>query len=534
MNDRNMVTIERLDKLYFRRVSTCALLSCAPLVFPPCASFEKPYDLDIVKKIVEREGCLEALQQLLGAAKRPQQPRISGISKAPIVFQSIIDQLRSVSVQIVEDIDRWQQQQKAKAQATNFKWRGVNYLLKMTADLDFLASFRGVALLESLQVLRLTQNPFLSLMHLDHPALRDEDPEPVVQVFGNWVGDVSMRRVFPASRILLYEREADARRRQIRLKQASENVESVGDTNSSNESEGESVASVAPIERQQRQTSTTRLKPNQDGTRVSPTVSANPREAAMREDIVLCRELISQAEHELGAMRDELAALQARLEDTILPDKRRRLQIRIGSLVNDLKFRSGDVYQRKNELKRKEAIYRAAKDRRGSSGERRGLARAQPQLAVATKLMRHEHKEAVYSSLFESTLLEDEQTRNDLVLRVNASLSKARVDEHKRSMGLVTASRRVQKSPGELQNQQLELPGEGMEQWGVREVQNFLDSLGLDNGSYGANFRAQGIDGALLVQATDQDLEELGVTIRLHRVRILAECRMRQMTSTQS
>lgn len=63
---------------------------------------------------------------------------------------------------------------------------------------------------------------------------------------------------------------------------------------------------------------------------------------------------------------------------------------------------------------------------------------------------------------------------------------------------------------------------------GVRDVQNFLDSLGLDNGSYGANFRAQGIDGALLVQATDQDLEELGVTIRLHRVRILAECRMRR------
>ncbi|EGZ29803.1 hypothetical protein PHYSODRAFT_472228 [Phytophthora sojae] len=447
----------------------------APLIFPPCASFEKPYDLDIVKKIVEREGCLEALQQLLEAAKKPQQPRISGISKAPIVFQSVIDQLRSVSVQIVEDIDRWQQQQKAKAQATNFKWRSVNYLLKMTADTDFLASFRGVALLESLQVLRLTQNPFLALMHLDHPALRDEDPEPAVQLFGNWVGDVSMRRVFPASRILLREREADARRRQIRLKLAAENGEE--------EDESGSVAAIAPLERQQQPTPATRSKVGFVGQdrACDGAASTNPREVAMREDIALSRELITQAEHELGAMRDELAGLQARLEDAILPDKRRRLQIRIGSLVNDLRFRSGDVYQRKNEFKRKEAIYRAIKDRRGSN--------------------------TPYSSLFETALLEDEQARNDLVLRVNTSLSKARVDEHKRSMGVVMPN---------------------VEQWGVRDVQNFLDSLGLDNGSYGANFRAQGIDGALLVQATDQDLEELGVTIRLHRVRILAECRMRR------
>ncbi|ETI33879.1 hypothetical protein F443_19502 [Phytophthora nicotianae P1569] len=67
-----------------------------------------------------------------------------------------------------------------------------------------------------------------------------------------------------------------------------------------------------------------------------------------------------------------------------------------------------------------------------------------------------------------------------------------------------------------------------MEQWGVYEVQSFLDSLGLDDGSYGVDFRAQGIDGALLAQATDRDLEELGVGIRLHRVRILTECNIRR------
>ncbi|GMF14049.1 unnamed protein product [Phytophthora lilii] len=496
-----------------------------PLVFPPCASFEKPYDLDIVRKIVEREGCLEALQQLLASAKKPQQPRISGISKSPIVFQSVIDQLRSVSVQIVEEIEQWQHRQKAKAQTTNFKWRGVNYLLKMTADLDFLASFRGVGLLESLQVLRLTQNPFLAEMHLDHPALREFDVESALKLFGNWVGDVSMRRVFPASRLLFCEREADNRRRQLRLEHSFENPDP-------DESGSVPVTAVTPPEAveqqpQQQAKPTAKVQFTARGGRVASgdaTICTNPREAAMREDIALSRELITQAEHELGAMRDELSALQERLEDTILPDKRRRLQTRIGNLVNDLKFRSGDLYQRKNELKRKEAIFRSTKDRRGSKREPRAIARSQSSLT--SRLLPRELKESVYSPLFETTLMEDEQIRNDLVLRVNASLSKARSEEHKRSLGQSPSNRRLQNATrGEQQNQQL---AEDMTAWSVRDVQSFLDSLGLDNGSYGATFRAQGIDGALLALATDRDLEELGVTIRLHRVRILAECKMRR------
>ncbi|KAK1947466.1 hypothetical protein P3T76_001476 [Phytophthora citrophthora] len=493
------------------------------IVFPPCASFEQPYDLDIVRKIVEREGCLEALQQLLGTAKKPQQPRISGISKAPMVFQSVIDQIRSSSVQIVEDIERWQQEQKVKAQATNFKWRGVNYLLKMTSDLDFLQSFRGVDLLESLQVLRLMQNPFLAQIHLDHPALREEDQEYAVRLFGNWVGDISMRRVFPALKVLLRERDAETRNRQLRMGQApGQAIKSIG-------ADGGPVAAVVPLESLQPQTTDIGLVVNggDDGATLTIVPAAsNSREAAMREDIALSRELITQAEHELGAMRNELAALQIRLNNVILPDKRRRLQIRIGCLVNDLKFRSGDLYQRKNKLKRKESIYRATKDRRGSGGRSRGTTRSHSQPLVVSEVTHREGKGGIYSSLFEKALLEDEQIRNDLVLRVNASLSKAKVDEHKRTVGLCTPNRQLQKSTDELQNQ-LEIR-EDIERWGVREVQNFIDSLGLDNGSYGSNFRAQGIDGVLLVQATGRDLEELGVGIRLHRVRILAECNMRR------
>ncbi|ETM34103.1 hypothetical protein L914_18742 [Phytophthora nicotianae] len=534
VNGRITQTVQLYSRLHRMSSLTseprgCCNSASTVLVFPPCSSFEKPYDLDIVRKIVEREGCLEALQQLLAEAQKPQQPRISGISKAPLVFQSVIDQLRSVSVQIVEDTDQWQQKQKAKAQATNFKWRGVNYLLKMTADLDFLVSFRGVPLLESLQVLRLTQNPFLAHMHLDHPILREEDQESAVEVFGNWVGDVSIRRVFSASKLLLREREAEARRRHIRMEQASESSDPLSTDN-------DPAAGVVPTEPQQR-TSSTQAKvrfvsQNGDGASLGTApASTKSREAAMREDIVLSRELIAQAEHELDAMRDDLAALQVRLDDAVLPDKRRQLQIRIGSLVNDFKFRSGDVYQRRNDLKRKKAAYHAMKDRIGPDGDRKGSVKSPSHFPIASELMHRYQKEKIYSFLFEKALLEDEQVRNDLVLRVNAALSNAGVNEHKRSVRLSTPSRRLHKASEELQNQQLEAHCEdtlSMEQWGVYEVQSFLDSLGLDDGSYGVDFRAQGIDGALLAQATDRDLEELGVGIRLHRVRILTECNIRR------
>ncbi|OWZ16814.1 hypothetical protein PHMEG_0009334 [Phytophthora megakarya] len=489
------------------------LRDSATLVFPRCVSFAKPNDLDIVRKIVEREGCIEALEQLLEAAKRPQQPRISGISKAPIVFQSVIDQIRSVSVQIVEDIEQWQQQQTAKAYATNFKWRCVNYLLKMTADLDFLTSFRGVQLLESLQILRLMQNPFFAQMHLDHPVLRESDPEPAVQLFGNWVGDISMRRVFSASKLLLRERDAEARCRQIRLKQSPKKTDLVSVDHSTGDPDSDSTV-VTPLDASTQQ----KISPIREQVHISnrntplsvDPISSTPREATLREDIVLSRELITQAEHELGAMRDNLAVLQKRLEGVILPDKRRRLKTRIGSLINDLKFRSGDLYQRKNELKHKEAIYRMTKGRRGSSHDSRRFSR----LVVNTEPIRKE------SPQFEMALLEDEKVRNDLVSRVKALLSKARTNDHTQGLGLTIPSRRLQSSE-ESQSHQLEVA-----RWGAREVQTFLDALGLDDGRYGAMFRAHGIDGQLLLQATDRDLEELGVNIRLHRVRILRECKM--------
>ncbi|RLN88939.1 hypothetical protein BBJ28_00017601 [Nothophytophthora sp. Chile5] len=380
----------------------------APVIYPPYTSSEGRHDLGIVRKIVEREGCLEALQQLLN---HRQQQRHRGFvaSTAPMVVQSIVDQLRSVSVQIVEEIEQWQQQQQLKAQSPLFRWRGVNYLLKMTSDLDFLAAASNASLLEALQLLRLTQNPFLASLHLEHPALHDRDPDMALQLLGNWVGDVDMRRVFFASKVLLHERGVDARRRQLRQQQQQSDSDLAAKEGSQHREHG-SAAAVVPRQQQQRDLSM-RSRPQREPSPPSgAAIVAGPREAAMRKDLALSRELLTQAEHELDALRDELAALQARLEDVVLPEKRRRLQNQVGGLVNELKFRSGDLYQRRNELKRKEAIYRGAKDRR----------------PLGSLNADQNPTESLYSPLLEAALQEDELVRSDLVERVSASLARSK------------------------------------------------------------------------------------------------------------
>lgn len=401
----------------------------------------KSSELNIVSHIVKREGCLEALQQLLEAAKSSQQ---LVDPKALIIFRSVIDQLRSLSVLIVENIDEWQQAQKAQAQTLNFKWRGADYLLKMTADLDFLASYRSVAILESLRELKLTQNPFLAQMHLNHPALREDKPEPAFQIFGNRVGNVSILRIFSASKLLLRERDAEARCRLDRLDQFAErldrgsepfmsanNVQNCPVTHELIDENG--IVAKAPSIKHQLQLLPEKSQfVDQDEDQASSGTAfafTHAQEVAECEDIALSRELVTQAEREVEAIRYDLADLQARLNSAVLADERRWLQTRIGCLVNNVKFRSGDVYQRKNELKRKVAMYRATKDSCGSSGDRRARARNQT-ISHAYVATDNDQNDTIYSDLFETALLEDELMRHDFVERVNSLLLEAKAGTH--------------------------------------------------------------------------------------------------------
>ncbi|GAB9466821.1 hypothetical protein Gpo141_00004186 [Globisporangium polare] len=535
-------------------------------------------DLDVVRKIVEREGCIEALSQLLSSNKTkasepstgeidqtypytyPRRSILStsstnsrGSTASPMIVQSLLDQLRSVSVQIVEAIEQW----RAANQLQVFQWRQLNYLLKMTSDLDFLANVP--VQVDALQQLpRLTRNPFLAPMHLEHAALRERVPDQALAL-GVFVGNVDTKRVFFASKVLLRELETEKKKKQQQLQGDDEDSDEYDSGLSLNATMSIVDPSLTTALKHQPPQSSSAMRvrwSNQDVKTLGSTLgrdtsnsnttlpppSRESRKDEMNRDLELSRELIFHAEHELGAIREEVAILQTQLGESLArPERRRKLQNKIGALVNALKFKSGDLYQRKNELRRKEAVFKLACERTGggvgksgnsfrssSGGHLVGDSESDSRLKLPESQQPH-----AYLSCVESVMQEDELRRQDIVERfatlarmraATSSFSVSSTSRHKHKQQLLTPSgRNLSQSPNPLkpsalrssQSEQLSL-----QEMSADDVALFLDALDLGY-SYGDKFRGQGIDGALLAQATDQDLKEVGVALRLHRVRIL-------------
>lgn len=559
-------------------------------------------DLDIVRKIVEREGCIEALAQLLSSSSKTKasEPSISeidqmypytyprrsilmtsstnnrGSTASPMVVQSLLDQLRPVSVQIVEAIEQW----RAANQLQVFQWRQLNYLLKMTSDLDFLASVP--VQVDALQQLpRLARNPFLAPLHLDHAALREKVPDQALAL-GVFVGNVDMKRVFFASKVLLRELETEKKNQQ--MQQQGVDADSDEFDNGMQAGMHTTLTVVDPslltaFKHQQppqpQSLSTMRVRwSNQDakalGSRLShsstlghsassndtllPPPSRESRRDEMSRDLELSRELIFHAEHELGAIREEVAILQTQLNESLArPESRRKLQNKIGALVNALKFKSGDLYQRKNELRRKEAVFKLACERSGMGKAGTRFEKAGNSVTSSSggslgdiesegRQLESQQPHA-YLRCVESVMQEDELRRQDIVekfatlarMRASSSVSSTSRHKHKQQQLLPGRSPSPFKPnalrsslSGSQRQQQLSL-----HEMTSDDVALFLDALDLGC-SYGDKFRAQGIDGALVAQATDQDLEEVGVALRLHRVRILEAIEGLKMSSSQS
>lgn len=503
--------------------------SCAAFAFEKQATSLN--DLEIIRKIVEREGCLEALEQLLTSKHKKSQalsPNAKAVATpAPMVVQGLIDQLRTVSLYIVEAVEKW----KASNQMNVFQWRKLNYFVKMTHDLDFLAE-RAVYV-DALRTVRLQRNPFLSPIHLDHAALRESSPV-VALALGEWVGNVSMKRVFFASQALLRELEADSQRQGLMT--AHNSSSSLGASDSMGNPE-QSLALVVPsaisasvLKQHSIMASATPTKvhwshqsvkiPGMTVKSAGPTsklICTPPEDPleAMQQDISLSKELILHAEHEVGALREDLAVLQEKLNDTTLPEKRRKLQNKIGTLTNEMKFKSGDVYMRKNELRRKESVFRLACDRsRGNkhSGPIAFSVRSHDESIDQNCEPKHQPSDAL-----DAVLQEDELHRQAIVEKFAAL---ARMKAKPKQQQLKSSHPSTSKLSAQAARQYCSPQVVSLHQMSPDQVQTFIDSLELGS-SVGALFKNRGIDGVLLGQANENDLEELGVSIRLHRVRIL-------------
>jgi len=82
-------------------------------------------ELNVLKSVLLREGYLRRLSSMSAASTHVLQPGLG----------DLLDILRIASVEVVENIAEWR---KGLTKPTPFMWNGINYLVKMPSDLDFL------------------------------------------------------------------------------------------------------------------------------------------------------------------------------------------------------------------------------------------------------------------------------------------------------------------------------------------------------------------------------------------------------------
>lgn len=90
-------------------------------------------DVEILQKIIVRERLLSELSRLLKGG--------SDVSAVLSEAIELIKALRYETVEIIEDIHNWQN---AQSTVRPFLFKGMNYLIKIARDLDFLDSYDDV------------------------------------------------------------------------------------------------------------------------------------------------------------------------------------------------------------------------------------------------------------------------------------------------------------------------------------------------------------------------------------------------------
>lgn len=126
----------------------------------PAVSFQETSDadptleLEVLKCILLREGYVGRLQ---GEAEKGRA--LVSSKAAAAKFVDLLDLVRQITVETCEAIQRWRYTSKRP-----FMWNGVNYLLKMATDLDFLSNVRPVI---SWLGFSMQRNPFIVPMSLD-------------------------------------------------------------------------------------------------------------------------------------------------------------------------------------------------------------------------------------------------------------------------------------------------------------------------------------------------------------------------------
>ena len=125
------------------------------VTFQAAHSTQPEHELEVLKAILLREGYLERLRRMGAAAGS------AGLRGECV---DLLDLLRVASVETVDAISRWRGESAYSARPAPFVWNGVNYLLKMPSDLDFLDEVVPLTAWLGFSMLR---NPFVMPNSLD-------------------------------------------------------------------------------------------------------------------------------------------------------------------------------------------------------------------------------------------------------------------------------------------------------------------------------------------------------------------------------
>ena len=113
-------------------------------------------ELDVLKAILVRESYLRRLEHLAGQR--------DAATKVPQGLPDLLDLCRIATVEAVEAVVAWRE---AQAAPIPFVWNGINYLLKVPSDLDFLDRLRPLNMWLGFGVAR---NPFVVPLPMESGA----------------------------------------------------------------------------------------------------------------------------------------------------------------------------------------------------------------------------------------------------------------------------------------------------------------------------------------------------------------------------
>lgn len=122
-------------------------------------------EYDVLRAILQRENYLQRLHGTVRTVGRRFKPEVA----------DCLDLVRAASLEVVDCVGRWRSAKGDDSAA--FMWNGVDYLLKMPSDLDYLAEYLAV---QSWMGFPLERNPFCVPFALEKSALVNKDGEPTL------------------------------------------------------------------------------------------------------------------------------------------------------------------------------------------------------------------------------------------------------------------------------------------------------------------------------------------------------------------